>query len=117
MNSRDSKGIISPIRKGSVLSSTSSNKSPLLERKQTLSLQEQISFFPFIVTCFGDYILCFLTSSTRNRYIALWGPESHLCERQELLVESAKVSIFYFLFFLFLLFLFFNNHDDYSYYS
>lgn len=83
----------------------------LSNNRQTISINEQIIFSSFSVTCFGDYILAYLTSSSKNNYLAIWGPEFHLCNSQELFIDSAKVSFLFsfFSFFSYFLLTYFHS--------
>lgn len=72
-------------------SSILSKKQSILQNSTASGAADQISFRPISITCFGDFILAQLMSSSRTNYLALWGPECHQCEAQELTVESAKV--------------------------
>jgi hypothetical protein len=49
------------------------------------------SFRPMLVTNFGEYTLAYLSSMSRENYLALWGPESQSGITTELSVEYANV--------------------------
>ena len=76
-------------RKSSILSATSSRRQSI----QGTATLDQISLTPICVTCFGDFILAHFISTSKTNYLAIWGPECHLCESQELTVGTAKVMI------------------------
>lgn len=76
-------------RRSSIMS-TSSRKQSVFQSNASVAL-EQLTFRPVSVTCFGDFILAQLMSSSRTNYLAIWGPECHQCDAQELTVETAKV--------------------------
>jgi hypothetical protein len=77
---------ISP-RKSSVLSTASRNKITLSGNTSA----DRTSLRPICVTCFGDFVLAQLISASRTNYLAIWGPECHQCEAQELNIDSVKV--------------------------
>ena len=60
-------------------------------RDSVICAMEPNSFRPMLVTIFGDYTLAYLSSTSRENYLALWGPESHMGVTTELSVEDAKV--------------------------
>jgi hypothetical protein len=74
-------------RRSSILSTTSSKRQSI----QATATLDQISLTPICVTCFGDFILAHLISTSKTNYLAIWGPECHLCESKELTIETAKV--------------------------
>lgn len=75
-------------RRSSIVSTTSSRRQSI----QGTLAGDQISLTPMCVTCFGDFILAHLVSTSKTNYLAIWGPECHLCESKELTVDTAKVS-------------------------
>lgn len=50
------------------------------------------NFRPLLVTNFGEYTLAYLSSTSRDNYLALWGPEVQNGVISELYLNEARVS-------------------------
>jgi hypothetical protein len=62
-------------------------------RETTACAVDVSSFRPLLVTNFGEYTLAYLSSMSRDNYLALWGPEVHVGITSELSMEDARVSV------------------------
>ena len=63
-------------------------------RESILCTLDTTAFRPMLVTNFGDYTLAYLTSTSRENFLALWGPEAQIAVTTELIVDDARVGLF-----------------------